>query len=101
MSSFAASGRKGGAFVTTFWWIIASPILFVLPGLWPAQVVTGSTLCARTLGWAVFFSVVLLPPVAFGVAMIVGTVMGAHVLIPLGLAMGAPGVVAIARRGRA
>ncbi len=87
--------------MTTFVWILASPILFVLPGLWPAQRVTGSALCARTLGWAVFFSVVFLPPVAFGVAMVFGTVMGAHVLIPLGLAMGAPGIVAIGRRGRA
>lgn len=87
--------------MTIFVWMLASPILFVLPGLWPAQHVTGVAFDARTLGWAVFFSVVLLPPVAFGVAMIFGTVMGAHVLIPLGLVMGAPGFVAFGRRRRA
>lgn len=87
--------------MTVLVWMLASPILFVLPGLWPAQRITGVAFGARTLGWAVFFSVVLLPPVAFGVAMIFGTVMGAHLLVPLGLALGAPGIVVMVRRRRA
>ncbi len=54
--------------------------------------VTGRILSARTLAWAVFFSVVLLPPLAFGIAMLLGTTVNARLTIPLAVALGILGL---------
>lgn len=78
-------------------WLLLSPIIFVLPGMIPARLVTGKRLGGATLIWAFFFSMVLLPPLAFGLAMLLGTTMSPAVVIPLALVVGLPG---LAVRGR-
>ena len=79
-------------------WVLLSPIIFVLPGLLPARLVTGRLLCWPTLVWALFFSLVLLPPLGFGLAMLLGTTMNPGVIIPLALALGVPGLAVRWRR---
>jgi len=66
------------------------PLLFVLAGWLPAQWVTGRRFSGGTVAWAALFSVVLLPPLCFGLAMALGTV------VTLPLAVTAAGAMALA-----
>ncbi len=79
-------------------WIFAAPVFFLLPGWGPAQWVTGRAFGGATLAWAAFFSVVLLPPVCFGVAMIGGTVVGYPLLASVSVAFGLCGFILFVRR---
>ncbi len=79
-------------------WLLLCPVIFVLPGLLPARLVTGQLLCGATLVWAIFFSLVLLPPLAFGLAMLLGTTMSPALVIPLALVLGVPGLALHWRR---
>ena len=72
-------------------WLLAAPLLFILPGLLPARWVTHWTYCWETILWAFFFSVVLFPPFAFGLAMLFGTTVNAPLLIVSSLVLGAIG----------
>jgi hypothetical protein len=74
-------------------WILAAPVVLVLPGLLPARLVTGTLRSGWTLAWASFFSVVLLPPLAFGAAMLLGTTMNARLVLPLAAALGVAGLI--------
>ncbi|NLH48953.1 MAG: hypothetical protein GX444_10160 [Myxococcales bacterium] len=73
-------------------WLLSSPLLFLLPGLLPARLVTGKPVTGWTLVWAFFFSLVLLPPAAFACAMLLGTTVRPELLFPLTIVMGAPGL---------
>ena len=79
-------------------WVLLAPLVFVLPGLLPARLVTGELKSGATLVWALFFSVVLLPPLAFGLAMLLGTTMNPGLVIPLALALGAANLLGRGRR---
>jgi hypothetical protein len=74
-------------------WVLLAPIVFVLPGLLPARLVTGELISGATLVWALFFSLVLLPPLSFGLAMLLGTTMNPGLVIPLALVLGAAGLL--------
>lgn len=74
-------------------WILCSPIIFVLPGLLPARLVTGRRWSWWTLGWAFFFSVVLLPPLCFGLAILLNTNINPTLVLPVAIIMGLPGVL--------
>jgi len=73
-------------------WLLLSPVIFLLPGLLPARLITGQLLAARTLLWSFFFSLVLLPPLCFVLAMLLGTTINAVLVIPVALALGAVGL---------
>lgn len=73
-------------------WLLLSPVVFVLPGLLPARFVTGRRIGGDTLLWAFFFSLVLLPPICFGLAMLVGTTVNDPLILLVALALGVPGL---------
>lgn len=79
-------------------WLITAPVFFLLPGWWPAQCVTGRAFAGATFAWAVFFSVILLPPLCFGLAMIAGTVVGYPLLLAVSLACGLGGLLTFFHR---
>ena len=79
--------------MTLIGWIVSIPILFILPGLLPSRIITGRVFSGWTLAWAVFFSVVLLPPLCFAMAMLFGTTVRLSWLIPLALVLGVIGLV--------
>ena len=74
-------------------WIFSIPFLFVLPGLFAARWIEGGKVTIRTLGWSVFFSAVLLPPLAFGLAMIFRTTVNWRLLFPLAIFLGIAGLI--------
>jgi len=69
--------------------VLLAPLFFVLPGLLPARIITGGAWNGWTLAWSIFFSVVGLPPLAFGLAMLLGTTVNLFLLIPLAAGLGA------------
>ena len=73
-------------------WILCSPIIFVFPGLLPARLVTGRLWSGWTLVWALLFSVVLLPPLCFGLAILLQTTINPHLVLPVAIVLGIPGV---------
>ena len=79
--------------MTAFLWLLAVPIVFLLPGLFFAKLTTGRNGGALTLLWSLFFSIVLLPPIAFGAAMLLDTNMNGPVVIGTALVLGIPGLV--------
>jgi hypothetical protein len=74
-------------------WILLAPVLFVGPGLLPARLVAGPEINRWTLVWSFFFSVVLLPTLAFGLAMIFGTTANGFLLLPLALVLSLVGLI--------
>ncbi len=72
---------------------VSAPLLFVLPGLLPARVLTGRLLSWPTLAWAVFFSVLLLPVFSFGLAMALHVSVGPALVYPLAAVLGLAGVL--------
>jgi ABC-type molybdate transport system permease subunit len=89
----SARARQKESLVESIFWLIASPLLFVLPGLFPARMVTGERFSFQTIAWALFFSVVLLPPICFGLAMLLGTVAGPALVLPVGIGLSAIGLI--------
>jgi len=79
--------------VNATYWLIASPVLFVLPGLLPARLVTGAKITAWTIVWAVFFSVLFVPLISFALAMIIGTTAGPFVFVPVAMVLGLAGLI--------
>jgi hypothetical protein len=73
-------------------WLLLSPLIFIAPGLWPARRLTGGAYTGWTFVWAFFFSVLVMPPLAFGLAMLLGTTMNAALLLPLGAVLGLLGL---------
>ncbi len=73
-------------------WIICSPLIFVFPGLLPARLLTGRRWTWWTGVWAFFFSVVLLPPACFGLAILLGTNINPTLVLPVAIILGLPGV---------
>lgn len=82
-------------------WLLFFPILFVFPGLYPARKITGARYSGWTFIWAAFFSIVALPPLAFGLAMILGTTVKPTLLLPLAIVLGLPGLFFPRKKGRA
>lgn len=74
----------------SLFWLFA-PLVFIMPGWLPARCVTGGRFDGATLAWAAFFSVVLLPPIAFGAAMALGVTVGPALILFLTLVLGALG----------
>lgn len=81
--------------------LLSIPVLFILPGLWPARLVTGRLFSGVTIAWAMFFSVVLMPPLCFGLAMLLGTTMNFSLTVAVALALGVPGLWRPGRRSEA
>lgn len=73
-------------------WLLLSPVVFVFPGLYPARRITGTLFSWWTLVWAAFFSIVAIPPLAFGLAMILGTTVRPALILPLAVLLGLPGL---------
>ncbi len=84
--------------MAALFWILCSPIIFVLPGLLPARLVTGRRWTWWTVAWAFFFSVVLLPPICFGLAILLGTNINPYLVLPVAIILGLPGVLLPKRR---
>lgn len=74
-------------------WILLSPVLFILPGLYPARLITGRLFYPATLLWSVFFSVVLLPPLGFGLAILLKTTVKPQLVLPVALVLGVFGLI--------
>jgi hypothetical protein len=74
-------------------WLIVAPLVFLLPGWALAQAVTGRAFTGATALWALFFGVVLMPPLCFGVAMALGTVVTPTLALAVGGAFGALGLI--------
>ncbi len=79
--------------MTSLLWVLLTPVLFIGPGLLLARLVAGPKISGITLAWAAFFSVVLLPTFAFGLAMLFGTTANALLVIPFALVLGILGLV--------
>lgn len=91
--SCPSPGKERRNPLTDFLWILLAPVLFVGPGLLPARIVAGPGITAWTLVWSFFFSVVLLPTLAFGLAMLLGTTANAYLVVPLAVVLGVLGMI--------
>ncbi len=74
-------------------WLMISPLVLVLPGLYPAKLVAGTAISARTFAWALFFSILFVPLISFALAMILGATAGPAIFLPVSFVLGAVGLI--------